>query len=81
MEYANGDVATVSDVEEGAPAAEVGLQQGDRVIEIDGQPIFAHAVSLIEERFKTINSALTRLAALRDGKVLDFSVQPRDYIQ
>lgn len=81
IEYANGDVATVSYVREGSPAADVELQQGDRVIEIDGQPISAQAVSLVKERFKTFDNALIKLVVLRDGKVLDFSVQPRDYIQ
>lgn len=81
IEFENGDVATVSFVREGSPAAEVGLREGDRVIEIDGHLISAQAVSLTKERFKTINNTLVKLAVLRDGKVLDFGIQPRDYIQ
>ncbi|QDQ82494.1 PDZ domain-containing protein [Paraburkholderia megapolitana] len=81
IEYAQGDVATVSYVREGSPAAEVGLQQGDRVIEIDGKPVSAQAVSLVKAQFGTFDNALIKLAVLRDGKVLDFSVRPRDYIQ
>ena len=81
IEYANGDVATVSYVREGSPAVEAGLEQGDRVIEIDGQPVSAQAVMLVKEQFKIFDNALIKLAVLRDGKVLNFSIQPRDYIQ
>ncbi|PCE25928.1 hypothetical protein BWP39_15475 [Paraburkholderia acidicola] len=81
IEYANGNVATVSYVSPDSPATEVGLQQGDRVIKIDEQPVSSQAVSLIKARVKTIDSTPIKLAVLRNGKVLDFTVQPRDYIQ
>jgi hypothetical protein len=81
IEYSSSGVATVSYVREGSPAAEVGLREGDHVIEINGQEISGSVVSATKSNLRTLNDALIKLAVLRAGAVLDFTVQPRDYVQ
>lgn len=81
LAYATGGVATVSYVREGSPAAEVGLREGDFVIEINGQETSGLVVSATMSNLRALNDAPIRLAVLRAGTVLDFTVQPRDYVQ
>ncbi len=65
----------VGELSEGFPAAEAGIQPGDRVIEVEGAPVddYLEFVGLIRERA----GLLTRLAVIRDGSRLEFELVPR----
>jgi hypothetical protein len=79
--YSTGDVATVSYIRDGSPAAEVGLREGDHIFEINGQEVSGPVVSATMSKLRALNDALIKLVVLRAGAVLDFTVQPRDYVQ
>lgn len=81
IEYSTGRMATISYVREGSPAAEAGLREGDRVIEINGREISGPVVAAVESSLRALNADPIKLAVLRAGTVLDFTVQPRDYVQ
>lgn len=81
IDYSTGGVATVSYVRGDSPAAEVGLREGDHLIEINGQEISGSVVSATMSRLRALNDAPIELAILRAGTVLDFKVEPRDYVQ
>lgn len=81
IEYSNDGVATISYVREGSPAAEAGLQEGDHVIEVNGQGISEQLVSATKQYLRTVSDTALKLAVLRNGTILDFTVRPRDYIQ
>ena len=66
------DVITFTDVLAGSPAAEAGLEPGDRVIEVNGVPVTA-------DRFRSITSRLEAgdpiaITVVRDGEEVELSV-------
>lgn len=66
------DEITLTDVLAGSPAAEAGLEPGDRVIGVNGVPVTA-------DRFRSITSRLEAgdpiaITVLRDGEEIDLSV-------
>jgi len=64
----------VTNVFDDSPAAEVGLQPGDLIVESDGKPVRAQRDLLGEKGSKS------NIKVLRDGKELKFQVMRRDYI-
>ncbi len=67
--------ALVTGAEPGSPAAKAGLQEGDVIIELEGEPVEGVDVLhrlLTEERI----SVGTRLTVLRGSKRLEFKVSP-----
>jgi serine protease Do len=72
VERASG--ALVGDVTAGSPAAKGGLQKGDIITAIDGQPV-ADANQLRLKIGMTDPNARVNLKVLRDGKTQDMAVQ------
>lgn len=81
LQYVNGAVAKVSYVRDGSPAAEVGLQKGDQVIDINQQSISDDVVAAVTKHIEAEDNDPIQLLVLRDGKVTEFNVQPRAYMQ
>ena len=81
LDYDKGTVAKVSYVMEGSPAAEVGLHKGDKVVAINQQSMSGEVITAIKQRIAAQDSSPIQLTVLRDGKVTEFEVQPRAYIQ
>ena len=65
---------TVGVLEPGMPAAKAGIQQGDRVIAIDGKPL-PHIEAMIEQLQET-KSKPVELTILRDGKQFNVNLTP-----
>jgi len=65
----------VGELTAGFPAAEAGLQPGDRVVEVEDAPVddYLEFVGLIQARA----GLPTRLAVIRDGSRLEFELVPR----
>ncbi len=65
----------VGELAEGFPAAEAGIQPGDRIVEVEGARVddYLVFVGLIQERA----GLPTRLAVIRDGSRLEFELVPR----
>lgn len=70
---ANAFPSQISQVVEGTPADEAGLQAGDRIIEINGEQV-SHWVHLVEEISNAEDSV--SIVVDRSGEQLEFSVQP-----
>ena len=65
----------VEEVLEHSPAALAGIQKGDVLRKLNGQPVFS--VGPIPDAIKTAPTAPLELEMERDGKILKFSVTPR----
>jgi len=65
--------STFSDVQEGSPAEEAGLQGGDRIVAVDGEPI-SYWVQLVE-KIQSAESDLT-FEIERDGERFQVSLAP-----
>jgi len=68
------DPVTVNVLEAGMPASKAGIQQGDRVVAMDGKPL-PSIEAMIEQLQETKDKAVD-LGVERDGKQLVFRVQP-----
>lgn len=68
-----GQGAVITTVEDGTPAAEVGLEEGDVVIGIDGAPIEGTA-GLVASIRDLEPGDETKIMVRRDGDVMDFTV-------
>jgi len=66
--------AKVGDVIPGSPAQKIGLQRGDKVVEINNQKV-ADWENMAEIIRKNANKEIT-LEVERDGKILDFKTTP-----
>jgi regulator of sigma E protease len=71
--YPNEPVV-VGDIESGLPAAKVGIQPGDRIVAMDGQPI--PAIQVMIERLQQTKGKPVELTVLRDGQTLHFTASP-----
>src|SRR6185503_11352958 len=69
----------VRDLTPGFPAAAAGLAIGDRVLEVEGQPIddYVKFVDIVRAR----PGEATRIAVLRNGKRLEFTLVPKSEIE
>jgi regulator of sigma E protease len=69
----------VGELTPGFPAAAAGLAIGDRVLDVEGQPIddYVKFVDVIRAR----PGEATRVAVLRDGKRLEFTLVPKSEIE
>ncbi len=64
----------VTDVESGMPAAKIGLEEGDKIISLDGQPV--PSIHAMIERLQETKDKPVRLEVLRDGKTFTFTATP-----
>jgi regulator of sigma E protease len=69
----------VGELTPGFPAAAAGLAIGDRVLEVEGQPIddYVKFVDIVRAR----PGEATRIAVLRNGKRLEFTLVPKSEIE
>jgi regulator of sigma E protease len=65
---------TITDLQENMPAEKAGLKEGDRILDLDGQPVPALA-SMVETLEVTKDKPIT-LTVMRDGQQKTFTVQP-----
>ncbi len=65
---------TVTDLEEGLPAAKAGMKIGDQIVTVDGQPI--PALQAMIETLKRTQGRPIEITVLRDGQQKSFTVQP-----
>jgi len=65
---------TVTDLEKGMPAEKAGMQIGDEILTVDGQPI-PHIEAMIETMKRTQERAIA-IVVRRDGQQKTFTVQP-----
>ena len=64
----------VGEVEPGLPADKVGIKPGDRITELDGQPV--PSIQVMIERLQQTKSKPVQLTVLRDQKTLSFTTTP-----
>lgn len=62
----------VAYVEEGSPAEEAGLQERDKILQVDGQPVYT-AQQLIEAN-KNAAEGMVRYSVEREGELLEFNI-------
>ncbi len=69
----------VGELAPGFPAVEAGIRTGDRVVEVEGEPVddYLKFVGAIRSRA----GLSTRLVVLRDGRRLDFELVPRAVVE
>lgn len=69
----------IGELTSGEPAELAGLRIGDRIVEVDGQPVddFADFVAVIRVR----PGLSTRIVALREGDRLSFTLVPRTFVE
>jgi regulator of sigma E protease len=68
------DPVTVNTLEAGMPAARAGIQQGDRVLAVDGKPL--PSIEAMIEQLQESKDKPVDLDVLRDGQQLRFHIQP-----
>ncbi len=71
--YADESVS-VGDLESGMPAEKAGLQDGDRIIAMNGKPL--PSIDSLIERLQENKTKPVDLSVLRDGRPLHFTVAP-----
>ena len=64
----------VGNLEPGMPAAKAGIQEGDKIVAIDGKPLTS-IESMIENMQQSKDKPI-QLTAVRNGKTLTFTVKP-----
>jgi regulator of sigma E protease len=62
-------------LDEGFPAKDAGLKEGDLIIKVEEQPIFSNA-QLIQEIGKTAGKP-TLVTVIRDGEPMEFTIEPQ----
>jgi regulator of sigma E protease len=65
---------TVTDLEKGMPAAKAGMQVGDEILSVDGQPI--PALEAMIETLKRTQGRPIDIVVRRDGQEKTFTLQP-----
>ncbi len=70
----NESKVIITDLTSDMPAEKAGLKEGDEIVALDGKPLPAIA-AMIESLESTKDKPVT-LTVLRDGKTLNFTVQP-----
>jgi regulator of sigma E protease len=68
------DTVTITDLQEKMPAERAGLQEGDKILALDGKPVPALA-SMVESLEVTKDKPIT-LTVLRKGEQKTFTLQP-----
>src|SRR5438876_10711044 len=56
------------------PAAKAGIKEGDKVVAMDGKPL--PSIDTMIERLQESKDKPVQLTVVRDGKTLNFIVQP-----
>jgi regulator of sigma E protease len=65
---------TVTDLEKGMPAAKAGIQVGDEILTVDGQPI--PAIEAMIETLKQTRGKMVEITVRRNGQPRTFTMQP-----
>src|ERR1700690_4097281 len=65
---------TVTELEKGMPAEKAGMQVGDEILTVDGQPI--PAIEVMIETLKRTQDRPIQITVRRDGQQKTFTVQP-----
>jgi regulator of sigma E protease len=71
--YPEGPV-TVDQVEANTPAAKAGLQKGDRIVSLNGQPLLS--IEAMIDQLQQTKTNPVNLAVNRDGQTLNFRLSP-----
>jgi hypothetical protein len=80
LKYRAPGEATVNRVIEGSPGWEAGLEYGDTVKTIDGQPVSQELISLTETNARSGNLPRIKFVIDRAGRQIPVTVQPRNYL-
>lgn len=70
----------IGTVDEGSPAAEAGLREGDRIIEYNGKKVSSWDEITIVGALKSSNDYKTYKVVHEDGKEEEFKITPADYV-
>jgi len=72
----NNDTIFVADVIDGGPSEKVGLQRGDRIVRIDGQPATGDSITntYVTSHLRGKKGTVVVVDILRDGKELTFHI-------
>ena len=72
----NDDTIFVGDVIDGGPAEKVGLQRGDRIVRIDGQPATGDSInnSFVTTHLRGKKGTVVVVDILRDNRELSFHI-------
>ncbi len=77
----NGDKFKILDVAPGSPAEKAGLQKGDLVLEIDGEPTSSLLLPDARERLRTLPvGTVVQMKVQRETKTLDIKAILRDLV-
>jgi regulator of sigma E protease len=68
------DPVIVGQLEANTPAATGGLKEGDRIVDLDGQPLVS--IEAMIERLQQTKDTPVNLTVLRDGQTLSFRMTP-----
>ena len=71
--YADESVI-VGDLEPGMPAAQAGIQDGDKIVAMNGKPL--ESIEVMIESLQETKDAPVELTVLRNGQQLTFNVKP-----
>jgi carboxyl-terminal processing protease len=69
----------VVDVPEEGPAHEAGLQEGDRIISVGGEPVRTLNMAEVVERLRGPIGSSVRLEIVRDGEIEEIEVRRAAY--
>lgn len=76
----NLPLSEVMSVWQDSPANRVGVLQGDKIIEINGEPALPKSLNEIRKIFETPSKTPLKLLLLRDGKEIPFMIDMNDKI-
>ncbi len=64
----------VGELDPGLPAEKIGLQKGDKIVSMDGQPV--PSIQVMIERLQQTKSKPVQIEVLREGRALSFTATP-----
>lgn len=77
--YSESGGLRVVEVPERGPAASAGLEVGDRVISVDGEPVRRLTMSEVVEKLRGTSGTYVELELEREGRIVEIRVRRAPY--